>query len=258
MKIRCGDTLIEVALAIGVFSLVAITVVSVVSGSLTGAQASLEVTLAREELDAQAEALRFVHESYVSGSQSKDTSKNNYAALWKKITDLATKVDTDANARGAIEYNPTACSELYPRKDGDIDASKTGNVTPFIINTRQLGDPNNQIILKNGTDRVFYPAATYPRVLYGNDPNKEVYSLEEEANYSNSYLARSEGIFIIAVKGNSEIVVDATNTQPNQVTNNKTAYYDFYIRSCWMPLNSDRASTISTVVRLYDPAIIDY
>ena len=249
-----GDTLIEVALAIGVFSLVAITVVSVVSASLTGAQASLEVTLSREELDSQAEALRFIHESYVSGSQSKDTSKNNYAALWKKITDLATKVDTDPGARGAIEYNPITCSELYPNNNGTIDTSKTGNVTPFIINTRLLGNPKDPIILTNNANRVFYQATTYPRILYGGTNT----SLEEEANYNSSTLTRSEGIFIIAVKGNSEIVVDADNTQPNQVTKSKTAYYDFYIRSCWMPLNSDRASTISTVVRLYDPAVIEY
>ena len=44
MKRRKGDTLIEVAFAIGIFSLVAITVVAVISASTSAAQASLETT----------------------------------------------------------------------------------------------------------------------------------------------------------------------------------------------------------------------
>ena len=54
---RKGDTLIEVAIAIAVFSLVAIGVVSVVNGSTSSTQSALEVTVSREEIDAQAEAL---------------------------------------------------------------------------------------------------------------------------------------------------------------------------------------------------------
>ena len=62
-----GDTLVEVSLAIGIFSMVAIAAVSVINGSTNGAQASLESTITREEIDGQAEALRFIQSAYVAG-----------------------------------------------------------------------------------------------------------------------------------------------------------------------------------------------
>ena len=64
-----GDTLVEVSLAIGIFSMVAIAAVSVINGSTNGAQSSLESTITREEIDGQAEALRFIQSAYVSGGQ---------------------------------------------------------------------------------------------------------------------------------------------------------------------------------------------
>ena len=85
MKRRKGDTLIEVAFAIGIFSLVAITVVAVISASTSAAQASLETTLTREDIDSQAEALRFIHDSYINGIQSAKTGDNKYENLWKRI-----------------------------------------------------------------------------------------------------------------------------------------------------------------------------
>ena len=45
MGIRHGDTLIEVAIAIAIFSLVSIGVVSVVSSSTSAAQSALEITV---------------------------------------------------------------------------------------------------------------------------------------------------------------------------------------------------------------------
>ena len=52
MHKRVGDTLVEVTLAIGIFSMVAIAVVAVVSGSTSGAQSALETTVTREQIDA--------------------------------------------------------------------------------------------------------------------------------------------------------------------------------------------------------------
>lgn len=244
---KSGDTLIEVAFAIGIFSMVAIIVVSVISASTTGAQSSLELTLTREELDAQAEALRFIHDSYVSGSQSQNTEENRYANLWNNITKRAAEHDD------YIEYNPTTCSELYPNA-GILDETKTGK-SPFFINTRALNEPDNALIFVNetaSTGKVFYETETYPRVIYG---VRAVGGNYEEGLYNHNEaqtISRVEGIFIIAMKGEDVTVIDGSTSNP------QSAYYDFYIRSCWMPLGSDRASTISTVVRLYDPAVIDY
>ena len=61
-----GDTLIEVMLAVGIFSMVAVAVVAVMSGGTSSAQTALETTLAREEINTQAEALRFIQSSYIA------------------------------------------------------------------------------------------------------------------------------------------------------------------------------------------------
>lgn len=264
-----GDTLIEVALAIGIFSLVAITVVSVVSASTSGAQSSLELTITREELDAQAEALRFIHDSYVTGSQSKDTSENAYAALWQSIvgaTDGSVRGlavnETTAKNSGALSYNPQTCSGLY-NGSGAVNRY-TSDLIPFVINTRQLNNPSsanisNVVITsgQTGSSSVFYPPTTYPRIIYGgrsfgSDVTSE--DLLAQATESSDRLQRVEGIYIIAVKDDGSPIVSGTGGS----VSSKPAYYDFYIRSCWMPIGSERASTISTVVRLYDPAVITY
>ena len=62
--IKKGDTLVEVTLAIGIFSMIAIAVASVMSGGSSSAQLALETTLAREEIDTQADAIRFIHSTY--------------------------------------------------------------------------------------------------------------------------------------------------------------------------------------------------
>lgn len=251
MKWKKGDTLIEVALAIGIFSLVAIIVVSVVTASLTSAQSSLELTLTREELDSQAEALRFIHEAYISGSQSKDSSENVYTNLWNRIVSRVGLDYGTSTANKYVPYTPAVCSSLYT--SNGINTSNAGP-RPFIINTHQLasGDPN-KIILNGDGNNKFQPATTYPRILFGN-VNSNVTLEQEASNYANNALdvTRVEGIYIIAVAGKDKIV------SGGGAVSDKPAYYDFYIRSCWMPLNADRASTISTVVRLYNPAAITY
>ena len=77
-----GDTLIEVMLAVGIFSMVAVAVVAVMSGGTSSAQTALETTLAREEIDAQAEALRFIQTSYIT---SRESEESKFGQLWKTI-----------------------------------------------------------------------------------------------------------------------------------------------------------------------------
>ena len=257
-RVKRGDTLIEVALAIGIFSMVAITIVSVTSASTTGAQSSLEVTLTREELDIQAEALRFIHESYVAGTQSKDTSSNKYAKLWQQITSRAAEPDAD------VSYNPEVCSSLYT---GSGNFNSIAGKDPFIINTRKLysAEPDDVIVAPAtlGGSGVFFEATTFPRIIYNTSatatsPSEDFYNQTEGENGSlkKETVQRVEGIYVIAVKGESQYfdgAAGATGTIKKDVT-----YFDFYIRSCWMPPGATRASTISTVVRLYDPSVITY
>ena len=54
-KYQAGDTLIEVMLATAVFSAVAVGCLTVMNRGLSIAQQSLESTLVRQQIDAQAE-----------------------------------------------------------------------------------------------------------------------------------------------------------------------------------------------------------
>ena len=230
--------------------------VSVISASTSTAQASLELTITREELDTQAEALRFIHDSFILGSQSKDVSENPYAKLWSALIGHA--ID---ESKADITNIPRVCSDLYD-EGGFMKNRNTKK--QFVINTRQLGNLKSDNIGKiiitatsTSTKGPFYPATTYPRILYGSSglgsssTNEDLYDQTENAS---DEIQRVEGIYIIAVKGDQNKIVSESGSSISE----KTSYYDFYIRSCWMPPGVERASTVSTVVRLYDPAVITY
>lgn len=61
-----GDTLIEVLFAVTIFSAVAVGGLGIMNRGTLSAQRSLEVTLVRQQIDAQADALRLIHSSYVA------------------------------------------------------------------------------------------------------------------------------------------------------------------------------------------------
>lgn len=61
-----GDTLIEVMFAIGLFSVIVVGTVSIMSGGTSKVQNSLEITMTRNEIDAEAEALRYIQSSYIA------------------------------------------------------------------------------------------------------------------------------------------------------------------------------------------------
>lgn len=65
-----GDTLIEVLFAVSVFSLVAIGSLAVMNQGTAASQRALEITLVRQQMDAQAEALRFLNSSYIAAFRS--------------------------------------------------------------------------------------------------------------------------------------------------------------------------------------------
>ncbi len=244
--VKKGDTLIEVTLAIGIFSLVAIAVVSVVSSSSTGAQTALETTLAREEIDTQAEALRFIQSSYASGG----AAGNPYQAIWEAITNYSVSSDNTPS-------NPATCSDLYDTKEDATASIFNTKNHAFVINTRKLGsstDPND-IVVKSyeqyKPNSKFTESSTYPRVIYtateySDQPDESIIG-----NNTNNNLFRAEGIYVTAVPGPETVIVKQNSTRPQNVT---AAYYDFYIRTCWYGSGSSTPTTISTVIRLYDPA----
>lgn len=240
--VKKGDTLIEVTLAVGIFSMIAISIAAVMSGGTSSAQTALETTITREEIDGQAEALRFIHSGYIA---DKDSNDERYKKLWQKITSRAIDLrDLGSNTDQVLQFTPQSCPELYNGINAPVF-----NQNAFVINPRALGNFDAKTVDKvyvaaNSED--FVQASIYPRLVYGNKTQND----DQEGLISNQFydeLYKAEGIYIVAVRDSGtdmigEMGIDKTS-----------AFYDFYIRTCWYGSNADEPSTISTVIRLYDP-----
>lgn len=239
-KNKHGDTLIEVTLAIGIFSMVAVAAVSVLSASTSSAEDTLEASITREQIDAQADALRFIQNAALVDH---DTATPKFSNLWDEIKKNAITIEntwSDEQIKKVIQYTPDSCEDNYKE-----DIFKKA----FIIDPNQLGNYANEKAdvksvyidkeTKNNSSKpILVTTSTYPRLVYGNN------NTSSEALFSSDTsgdLLLAEGIYVIAVK-------DSRNQ-----SNDAAEYYDFYIRTCWYNTDdSERPSTISTVIRLND------
>jgi len=115
-----GDTLIEVLFAVTVFSLVIVGSLSLMNQGLAASQRALEITQVREQIDGQAETLRFMHDSYVAVYEpGMDATKLSGAAReWYRMLGTSGAVVTTASAFGV--GNEVTCS-APPAKSFIVD-----------------------------------------------------------------------------------------------------------------------------------------
>ena len=142
-RAKRGDTIIEVLLAITVFSMVAIGSLTVMNQGATAAQRSLEITLVRQEIDAQAEALRMIYDEAKAGNATMQ-SRWNAMLSWRKTNEAqVTTLD------GMVETVGDQQRCIVP---GDI----TGR--PFVVNARTA--------TLHERSSLWREADTYSRVIY--------------------------------------------------------------------------------------------
>lgn len=278
-----GDTLVEVMLAVGIFSMVAVAVVAVMSSGTSSSQVALETTLTREEIDTQAEALRFIHSAYITAREAdpEGGESSPYAKLWHAITDKAIdftdegRWNNEQEKKAILQYSPSDCSALYSN-----DAAQA-RAHGFIINTRALSgfdslDPSNETDINNAINKIVVtgqakeniiegaeittahfltPTTTYPRLIFRNNlSNTDGVNLISDNSFDDLY--RAEGIYTVAVKDPSSTTL--YDKDEKQLETDTAAYFDFYVRSCWYGTGDQTPSNISTVMRLYDPEVIEY
>lgn len=164
-----GDTLVEVMFAVGIFAMVAISLATTMNDMLGKSQSAIEIVMARSEIDAQAEALRFIENSRKNSTMQE---------VWEQI---------EANARdslnaGDLLENVTSCPDVPDYA--------------FYIDTFHLDSGNSDDIYipknRGGVDYI-QTASTFPRILHNSgDTILHDYFGENEAN------SRSEGVWIIA------------------------------------------------------------
>lgn len=101
-----GDTLVEVLFATAVFSLVAVSGLAIMNQGAAAAQRALEITLVRQQVDAQAETLRFLNASYVAAFRPGVSSyPGTPADEWHLIQAVA---PVDASISSLSNCNPDA------------------------------------------------------------------------------------------------------------------------------------------------------
>lgn len=247
VRVRRGDTIIEVLVAITIFSIVSVSSMAVINQGMKHAQVALEMTMVRNEIDAQAEALRFIHNSY-SSDRDFSISDQEYSKIWQSL-------EGDQEVK-PVAFNQKDCKEAVE------EARKKKNT--FVINTRTLRKKNtndklveteNKIIfLQNSDEKIFSTAPLYPRIIYSqtatkdenNSDKKILENIEvDEANempkpFEN--IAKVEGIWVQGVP---------QNMQNNELK--EPEFFDFHIRACWHSAGNITPTTMGTILRLYNP-----
>ncbi len=102
-----GDTLIEVLFAITIFSLVAVGGISIMNQGAATSQRALEISMVRNEMDAQAETLRFLNASYVAAYQKGIANYTGAAAQWKLIKTNTASVTNSSDFGAGVATCPT-------------------------------------------------------------------------------------------------------------------------------------------------------
>ncbi len=279
---RRGDTLIEVMLSISIFAMVSLLTINMMNDGINTAQRTLEAEMARNEIDGQAEALRYIHNNYVS---ERNMDNSQFRAAWKKIVDEFTMPPSGLDDISDPETGTTVSFDINGMNSCE-DAYGTGRhlnkYKAFVVNPRLLvpnsfdtinnksnfynkdinymGLPYEQIkdkmlISYNNKEGgvsdggLFSAPSLYPRIIYktlGNSESGE--NIEDRALSENGKIyneaAAIEGLWI-NVSGN------------NQDNVKNSDYYDFYIRTCWQSAGTRVPSTITTVVRLYNPEVME-
>jgi len=117
-RLQRGDTLIEVLFAVSVFSFVVVSALTIMNQGTAASQRSLEITLVRQQVDAQAETLRFMHDAYVAAYQSHIVFNTTDAATspaeeWYKMMAAKGNVITAASAFESAATCPAAPSGAF-------------------------------------------------------------------------------------------------------------------------------------------------
>ena len=252
-----GDTILEVTIAITIFCIVSIISMGIMDRDLNTIQGTLELEMARNEIDAQAEALRFIHNSFLS---EREYTTREYDSLWKRLAHGTTDFESGLanNPADISPFSATQCSTYY-------DKSATNSGEPhnifadhaFIINTRNL-DPSNvdqTLISASTNEKIFKNTTLYPRIIYtasslsGSDTDSSLTEAEALTKTTYNNLSSAEGIWIIAAR-------DATDSKDAKLSTDTPEFFDFHIRTCWYPPNRTYPNTIATIVRLYNPEVI--
>lgn len=211
--LKRGDTIIEVMLAITVFSLVSVGTFSIMNRSVTSLQTSLEVTLVRQQMDAQVEMIRMIY------AQAREAGVPAAINNWQNVITASTTI-----------------APSVPPLANLITSSGTGCVDPP-TSRRFIIHPDTGVAIRN-SNAVFKQAGAEAPASVNPVPYASV-----STAVGNPAIVHANGIWVQVVRGGS-----STPGQPDY-----PQYYDFHVRACWSSAGDSAVPvTLGTITRIYD------
>ena len=219
-----GDTMIEVLLSVAIFSVVAVMGLTVMNQGSASSQRALEITLVRNEIEAQATALRFVYDAALAqkSSASYDSTSvdpNSPAGQWDQILTLRKSSATPFNAM------VTGIDCIAP----------SSIVNAFVLNPR-----TTELYTQAANSTTWGVASVFSRIRFDTPTSGAPHPTAIRSSPANQGV---EGIWVEAVRG------AATAVGGVEVP----GYTDFHIRACWDTVGQAQPATLGTIVRLYEP-----
>jgi type II secretory pathway pseudopilin PulG len=144
-RLQGGDTIIEVIFAIVIFAFVTISAIFIMNRGVATGERALEITLVRQQVNAQAEALRYIHAARVMNPSSDE------AKVWNDIIDNRSRDEASEYGAGG-----KTCSD--PTGNRFIMNARTATVwsTPPLIEQDATTNypPYSQVVYDNSTNAV--------------------------------------------------------------------------------------------------------
>jgi hypothetical protein len=229
-----------VIFAVLIFSIIIIVVTGMMNRGLTTVQAAAERTAAADERNAQAEALRFIHSGWTAERQNNPATWQ-FQQLWQALKARA----VDWTVIGGIDA--TNCNPA---------ATPAG---AFVINTRNLrlapatnlvgGNGDATIVTFAAGSTIFQTPQLYPRIIYKQTLSAGAAGSEDVIQEGVAFdrIWRVEGVWVLGVRSRT--------TAPGRP--NEPEYYDFHIRTCWLPPGTSVVDNAVSIVRLYNPEAVE-
>lgn len=241
MLVKRGDTIVEVLIAITIYSIVSIFTITAMKLGIQQGETSLELSQARIEVSAQADAIRFIHNSFLAEREYAVSGNDSYKLLWNTIVSKAIGPTDKVYCLSSDKYDSATCSNASSATNTCPSTSEVSN--SFIINPRVISptNPNSTVITGK-----YVATDLYPRLIFGTsaaDNSDQAYAEGKNKSYTN--LLSAEGIWVVARKSASV----------SSLYNNQPEYYDFHIYTCWHAPGASHPTTTGTIIRLYNPSL---
>lgn len=214
-----GDTIVEVLFALAAFGFVAMAAMIVMQQGSHSAQLSLEINVVRNQMNSQAEAIRFINAAAQARERDVEAGDSSiYSQLWQRLVAKASGSSNSVSDWSSVTVNGpngrVVCAEIPPNA--------------FILDVKNLNSG-----IKDGATNL-QPAKVFSRLVYREDYDFD--TNDGNAISTGDIFDKSEGMWIQVEKADS---------------NSTSTSYDFHIRSCWESPGKSQPIKLGTIVRVH-------